>query len=163
LWFVFPLPLPSLKSSPIKGLFPLLTLIGVGTALLVSHSTLNQQDGWRICVAVPVLPSLVILVTLVFVPESPVWLIAHKTPMGWTTSRTLAALSDSPSLPVDGFVALEKYRPMSEVLSGSPQPKTPHPPLHCRPLSSSTVSIGLSHTMLDMITLGAHSSCLIVP
>lgn len=66
----------------LSGLFPFLTVVGVITALSASQWTLNQQDGWRICVALPVLPSLIILVTLVFVPESPIWLIAHKTPMG---------------------------------------------------------------------------------
>jgi hypothetical protein len=61
-------------------------------ALLTSQSTLNQQDGWRICVAFPVLPSLLVLITLVFVPESPIWLISHKTPMG--TSGNSSIFSD---------------------------------------------------------------------
>lgn len=74
--------LPSSKLFIILGIFPFLTLVGVLTALSTSQWTLNQQDGWRICVALPVLPSLIILVTLVFVPESPIWLIANKTPMG---------------------------------------------------------------------------------
>jgi hypothetical protein len=102
------LPLLFSQTALGSGLFPLLTLLGMLAALLTSQSTLNQQDGWRICVAFPVLPSLLVLVTLVFVPESPIWLIAHKTPMG--TNVNLISSSTLTIDTIDGYAALEKYR-----------------------------------------------------
>lgn len=73
---------PPDSRGQICGLFPLFQLIGTIVSMISSRSVANQQDGWRILIALPVLPSLIVLLTLVFIPDSPLWLIANKTPMG---------------------------------------------------------------------------------
>jgi hypothetical protein len=68
--------------SCVVAVIPLMALVGAAVALTVSQFTRQHSDSWRLCIAMPVMPALVMLLSLMFVPESPWWLLAHKSPAG---------------------------------------------------------------------------------
>eukprot|EP01135_Chromosphaera_perkinsii_P011069 Nk52_evm28s2325 gene=Nk52_evmTU28s2325 len=65
---------PPEERGPLVSLTELACAVGILMSYMVSLLFLRFEEGWRYMFLVPVVPSVVLLVAMVFVPESPRWL-----------------------------------------------------------------------------------------
>jgi len=64
------------------AIYALAIILGNNVAGILYMFTVTNGQSWRISVGFPILISLLMLVGLYFLPESPRWLLARRTPAG---------------------------------------------------------------------------------
>jgi sugar porter (SP) family MFS transporter len=80
----FILPLYAAEVAPchlrglMSGLMQLTVCAGVVGAGLANLAFENMEDGWRYSTSVALLPAVVVMCSALFVPESPRWLLQHR-------------------------------------------------------------------------------------